>query len=172
MRYAGVLLVTLLLPTIAHAALVNINTANAALLDTLPGIGPAKAAAIIDYRTQHGPFVSIEDIQNVSGIGPATFANLKDQITVSGGDSAVQPSVQKASYEKVQTVEQITSTTEHADDNGVVAPTAARTAAVGAVSPPVEQAAPASTRASGLFSPWALGLLAVILIAGGAFIFL
>ncbi len=48
---------------------VNINTANASLLDTLPGIGPVKAQNIIDYRTEHGPFLSIEEIQNVWGIG-------------------------------------------------------------------------------------------------------
>lgn len=61
---------------------ININTATQAELETLPHIGPATAAKIIDYREKHGPFARIEDIQNVSGIGPATFADIKDLITV------------------------------------------------------------------------------------------
>lgn len=66
---------------------ININTADQATLETLASIGPSKAQAIIDYRTQNGPFATIEDIQNVSGIGPATYANIKDHITVQGGNS-------------------------------------------------------------------------------------
>lgn len=62
--------------------LININTASIAELDTLPGIGPTTAQKIIDYRDQNGPFVSIEDIVNVSGIGPASYERLKDLITV------------------------------------------------------------------------------------------
>ncbi len=62
--------------------LININTASAAELDTLPGIGPTTAQKIIDYRTQNGPFVNPEDIINVSGIGPGTYERLKDLITV------------------------------------------------------------------------------------------
>ena len=62
--------------------LVNINTASIAELDTLPGIGPTTAQKIIDYRDQNGPFLSIEDIVNVSGIGPASYERLKDLITV------------------------------------------------------------------------------------------
>lgn len=61
---------------------VNINTATVAQLDTLPRIGPAIAQRIIDYRTANGPFQTIEEIQNVRGIGPATFEQLKDLITV------------------------------------------------------------------------------------------
>jgi competence protein ComEA len=61
---------------------ININTASEAELETLPHIGPSIAGKIIDYRTKHGPFAKIEDIQNVQGIGPATFAQIKDLITV------------------------------------------------------------------------------------------
>lgn len=64
------------------SALVNINTANLAELDALPGIGPAKAQAIIDYRTANGNFLTKEDIKSVSGIGEATYEDLKGLITV------------------------------------------------------------------------------------------
>ncbi len=61
---------------------VNINTANASLLDTLPGIGPVKAQNIIAYRLENGPFLRKEDLINVSGIGEQTYADLEDKITV------------------------------------------------------------------------------------------
>ena len=61
---------------------ININTASAEELDKLPGIGPAIAKAIIDYRTKNGPFKTIEDINDVKGIGDALFEKIKDQITV------------------------------------------------------------------------------------------
>lgn len=62
--------------------LVNINTADEAGLTTLNGVGPAKAQAIIAYRTENGPFKTIEDLKNVTGIGDKTFESLKDQLTV------------------------------------------------------------------------------------------
>jgi competence protein ComEA len=62
--------------------LININWATQAELESLPGIGPEMAKRILDYRDQNGPFESIEAIQQVSGIGPATYARLQDQITV------------------------------------------------------------------------------------------
>lgn len=61
-------------------SLININTASAEELDTLPGIGPALAQAIIDYRDTFGPFFAIEDIMLVDGIGEATFEDIKDLI--------------------------------------------------------------------------------------------
>jgi competence protein ComEA len=62
-------------------ASVNINTATAKELEALPGVGEVTARRIIDYREANGPFQTIEDIQNVSGIGPKTFEGLKDLIT-------------------------------------------------------------------------------------------
>jgi competence protein ComEA len=62
--------------------LVNINTATQAELETLPRIGPELAQRILDYREANGPFETIEDIQNVPGIGPGTFEGLKDMIVV------------------------------------------------------------------------------------------
>lgn len=61
---------------------VNINTADAAGLETLPGIGPSKSAAIIEYRETTGPFKTIEDIKSISGIGEKTFEKLKEKITI------------------------------------------------------------------------------------------
>ncbi|HSD38349.1 MAG TPA: helix-hairpin-helix domain-containing protein [Rhodocyclaceae bacterium] len=65
-------------------AAININTATEAELDSLPGVGPTKAKAIVDYRKANGNFKSIEDIKNVKGIGDKTFDDLKSQIAVSG----------------------------------------------------------------------------------------
>lgn len=61
---------------------VNINTANIEELDTLPGIGPAIAQRIVEYREANGLFKSIQDITLVSGIGDATFEKIKDRISV------------------------------------------------------------------------------------------
>lgn len=61
---------------------VNINTADEAALESLPGIGPALAQRILDYRKVHGPFARIEDIMEVSGIGPGTFEDIRDLITI------------------------------------------------------------------------------------------
>jgi competence protein ComEA len=61
---------------------VDINTATLEDLETLPGIGPALAQRILDYRTQHGSFHSVDELQNVSGIGPSKFAEIKAQVTV------------------------------------------------------------------------------------------
>ena len=61
---------------------VNINTATAEELETLSGIGPAKAQAIVAYRETNGPFSSVNDLVNVSGIGEKTLAKIIDDITV------------------------------------------------------------------------------------------
>ena len=63
-------------------ALVNINTADEPTLETLNGVGPALAAAIIQYRTDQGPFTSVDQLDGVSGIGPATLEKLRPQVTV------------------------------------------------------------------------------------------
>ena len=62
--------------------LVNINTASQAALESLPGIGASKAAAIIEYRQSNGAFHAPHDITKVKGIGESTYDQLKNQITV------------------------------------------------------------------------------------------
>lgn len=61
---------------------INLNKADETELQNLPGIGPAKAAAIIEYRSTSGPFNAVEDLKNVSGIGDKTFEKLKDLVSV------------------------------------------------------------------------------------------
>lgn len=68
--------------TIDAAGLVNINTASAAELQTLSGIGPSVAQSIIDERTKNGPFASVDDLMRVSGIGEKKLAKIKDCICV------------------------------------------------------------------------------------------
>lgn len=60
----------------------DINRAEPWLLEALPGIGEVLAQRIVDYLSEHGPFKGIEDLLKVSDIGPATFENIKDYITV------------------------------------------------------------------------------------------
>ncbi|MEH7505498.1 helix-hairpin-helix domain-containing protein [Neobacillus drentensis] len=61
---------------------ININKADETELQNLPGIGPAKAAAIIEYRNTNGPFKAVEDLKNISGIGEKTFDKLKDLLVI------------------------------------------------------------------------------------------
>lgn len=65
-----------------HSAFININRATAGQLDSLDGIGPVIAKRIVEFRRVNGPFVSIEDLQKVSGIGVAKFAQIKSKLRV------------------------------------------------------------------------------------------
>jgi competence protein ComEA len=62
---------------------ININTATSQELEALPNIGSVKAEQIVTYRQQHGPFLEIDDIQNVPGIGPTIFEKISTFITIS-----------------------------------------------------------------------------------------
>ncbi|WP_245735580.1 ComEA family DNA-binding protein [Pedococcus cremeus] len=61
---------------------VNLNTASAAALEELPGVGPVLAQRIVDWRTEHGRFTSVDELGEVSGIGEKMFAQLQDKVTV------------------------------------------------------------------------------------------
>lgn len=78
--------VCVLLPKLVEPQPVDINHAYVDELITLPGIGPALARRIIDYRIEYGPFESVEDLEHVSGIGPQTVANLIDDAMAGTGD--------------------------------------------------------------------------------------
>jgi comEA protein len=71
---------------------ININTADVGLLDTLPGIGPVKAKAIVDHRESHGPFKAVDSLIDVKGIGPKTMEKLRPLITVGKPASKGNPS--------------------------------------------------------------------------------
>ena len=66
----------------SSGGLININSASATELETLSGIGEVLAATIVEYREQNGPFASVDDLMDVSGIGPATLEEIRDQVTV------------------------------------------------------------------------------------------
>ncbi len=66
----------------ASTDIVNLNTATAAQIATLPGIGPKTADLIVQYRTKNGAFKKIEEIMNVRGVGEKSFLKLKSRITV------------------------------------------------------------------------------------------
>ena len=66
----------------ATGPLVNVNTADAIQLETLPGVGPVLAGSIIQHRTEHGPFTSVDQLDDVSGIGPATLEDLRPLVTL------------------------------------------------------------------------------------------
>src|SRR5262245_4464887 len=63
---------------------ININTASAAELEALPGVGAKTAALIVEYRQKNGAFKKIEELMNVRGVGEKNFLKLKAQISVSG----------------------------------------------------------------------------------------
>ncbi len=69
-------------------AVVNLNTATQEQLESLNGVGPAKAQAIIDYRKKDGNFKTVDDLNNVPGIGDKTLEKLKPELTVSGAAPA------------------------------------------------------------------------------------
>jgi len=172
-----IFLLFFVLPVSTRAvSLVNINTADATQLDTLPGIGPSKATAIIDYRTAHGLFTRIEDIQNVKGIGPSTYAGFKSLITIDTITLA-QPSPLPQSTSKKQTVETAPVIKQNPPTHAVEAVGAPRAAALGAPvsdSPPVPvQRDSPGARVSGILgSRWTVICLGIVALAGGVLMIL
>jgi competence protein ComEA len=66
----------------ATAAVVDLNTATAEQLETLDGVGPATSAKILQYRTEHGPFRSVDDLEQIAGIGPKKLAAMRPRVRV------------------------------------------------------------------------------------------
>jgi len=69
-------------PASGSSAALNINTATESELEELPGVGPVLAGRIVQWRTDNGTFTSVDQLQEVDGIGPSTFEELRDQVTV------------------------------------------------------------------------------------------
>ena len=67
---------------------INVNTATATELEALPGIGPSKATAIVEYREANGPYSSLGELDAVPGIGPATLENMKSEVEFGEGGAA------------------------------------------------------------------------------------
>lgn len=84
MKKSILTLVAFLSFSISAFAAVNINTATQAELESLQGVGPVKAQAIIDYRKKNGGFKSVDDIKNVDGIGDATLEKLRKDLSITG----------------------------------------------------------------------------------------
>jgi competence protein ComEA len=70
------------MPSSAAAVLVDLNTADQALLETVPGLGPVKAGAVVAHRTEIGGFTSIDQLLDVTGIGPATLESIRPFVTL------------------------------------------------------------------------------------------
>ena len=92
-------LIALLLSGVAMAAL-NLNTATKDDLVALPGIGPAKAQSIVDYRNQHGPFRTVDELRKVKGIGEKLFLQIRPEVSVGNASRANGQSVAKADVAK------------------------------------------------------------------------
>jgi competence protein ComEA len=89
-RFIALVIAWLASVGVAFAA-VNVNTASKQELEALKEIGPVKAQAIIDYRNQHGPFRSLDELDKVKGIGKATIAAIRDDVTFSGPNTGIAP---------------------------------------------------------------------------------
>jgi competence protein ComEA len=74
----------------ASTEVINLNTATAAQIATLPGIGPKTADLIVQYRQKNGPYKKIEEIMNVRGVGEKSFLKLKGRLTVAPARTAAQ----------------------------------------------------------------------------------
>lgn len=80
-------LITLLVMSFNVFAAVNLNTATQAELESLEGVGPVKAQAILDYRKKNGGFKSVDELEKVDGIGASTLENVRKNVTISGKTS-------------------------------------------------------------------------------------
>lgn len=84
MKILSSLIAGLLLACSTLVSALDINSADAKALESLNGVGPAKAAAIVEFRAKNGPFKSVDDLEKVPGIGAATVKKNRDSLSVGG----------------------------------------------------------------------------------------
>ena len=85
-------------PALAETSPINLNTATAAELASLKGIGPAKAQAIVEHRDKNGQFKSVDDLKLVHGIGDKMLEQLRPQVVVSGAAPAAPAGAAAATH--------------------------------------------------------------------------
>ena len=100
MKKLSLVLAALLCCAGSAFAVVNINSASQKQLEELPGVGPVKAKAIIDYRKKNGPFKATADIKKVEGIGDATYDQIKGDLVTSGTTTGVGKPAEKKDADK------------------------------------------------------------------------
>jgi len=96
-------------------AAVNINSASQAELETIKGIGPVKAKAIIDYRTKNGAFKSVDDLDNVKGIGKKSLDKFRSEVSVSGATTVAPAAAAPAAKTKAAAPEAAAPAAKAAD---------------------------------------------------------
>ncbi|NOT68019.1 MAG: topoisomerase [Methylophilaceae bacterium] len=117
-------------------AAVNLNTATKEELESLKGVGPAKAQAILDYRQKNGSFKTVDDLNNVPGFGDKTLAKLRSEISVSGKTTVAAPVAAPAKATPAAKVDKSKLTDKPAKEPKVVpAPAPAPTAAAPVAAP-------------------------------------
>ncbi len=101
-------------------AAINLNTATKDELVALPGIGPAKAQAILDYRSAHGSFKSVEELKDVKGIGAKRFEKLKGELTVVGASAkaTARPGDKATAVDKAVAVDKAAAPSQRAASDG------------------------------------------------------
>ena len=102
------------------AKLININTAAASQLCSLKGIGEKKAAAIIQYRDEHGDFTSVDQLLNVPGIGEKLLESFRDRITTGLTETQSEPALTTAGAEHAESAEIHAETTAAESTNALI----------------------------------------------------